>query len=213
MESNIFLYFCHRFSKLKTFSQFWTHCFIHFWQICQSVMSYIFENGSITSWFQVFLMWNKSNIWSISTLCILYVASELHPSLPHFFTILCLILCFLIIFFTADPAWKTADSSKQIAFQEPFTAEFKEVEPIEKKFFLSIYVPCHKKKKLYVSLVFKSLKIQLYDSSINIVRFTSKDWKILSCFVTLLKKAKNIVRRNRKGQTFKTYAKNWNQAE
>ena len=53
---------------------------------------------------------------------------------------------------------------------------------------MSIYVPCHKKKKLYASLVFKTLKIQLYGSSIDIVRLALKDREILSWFVTLLKK-------------------------
>ena len=68
-----------------------------------------------------------------------------------------------------------------------------------------IYVPCHKKKKLYASLVFKTLKIQLYDSSIDIVRLALKAREVFSWFVTLLKKPpKNIVRRNQKGQTFNT---------
>ena len=89
--------------------------------------------------------------------------------------------------FTTDPAWKTGNSSKQIAVQEYFTAAFKEVEPTEKYKFLWIYVPCYKKKKVYTSLVFKALKIQLYDSSIDIVRLASKNRKILSCFATLLK--------------------------
>ena len=53
---------------------------------------------------------------------------------------------------------------------------------------MSIYVPCHKKKKLYASLVFKTLKIQLYGASIDIVRLALKDREILSWFVTLLKK-------------------------
>lgn len=44
--------------------------------------------------------------------------------------------------FTADPAWKTGDSSKKIALQEHFTAAFKEVELTEKCKFLPIYVPC-----------------------------------------------------------------------
>ena len=117
-------------------------------------------------------------------------------------------------FFTADPAYKTGDSSKRIALLDYFTATFNRVEPTEKCNFLSIYVPCHKRKKLYASLVFKTLKIQLFDSSIDIVRLASKNPKTLSCFVTLLKKTlKNIVRRNRKGQRFNTLVKNWNQAE
>ena len=57
---------------------------------------------------------------------------------------------------------------------------------------MSIYVPCHKKKKLYASLVFKTLKIQLYGSSIDIVRLALKDREILSWFVTLLKKKRKI---------------------
>ena len=51
-----------------------------------------------------------------------------------------------------------------------------------------MYVPCHKKKKLYASLVFEALNIQLRDSSIEIVRLASKDREILSWIVTLLKK-------------------------
>ena len=90
-------------------------------------------------------------------------------------------------FFSADPAWKIGDSSEQIVLQGYFTAAFKEVEPTENYKFLSIYVPCHKKKKLCTSLIFNILKIELYDSSIDIVRLESKDRKILSCFVALLK--------------------------
>ena len=95
-------------------------------------------------------------------------------------------------FFTADPVWKTGDSSEKIALQNYFAAASKEVEPTEKYKFLSIYVPCHKKKKLYASIVFKTLKIQVYDSSIGIVRLASKDREILSWFVTLLKKPRKI---------------------
>ena len=95
------------------------------------------------------------------------------------------------IFFTAGPVWKTRDSSKQIPLQDYFTATFNEV-----------YI---KKKKLQASLVFKTLKIQLYDSSIDIERLASKDRETLSWFDTLLKKTpKNIVRRNQKRQTFNT---------
>ena len=89
-------------------------------------------------------------------------------------------------FFTEYPVWKTGDSG-QIALQICFTAVFKEVEPIEKYKSLSIYLPCHKKKKLYASLVFEALKIQPCDSSIDIVSLASKDQKILSWIVTLLK--------------------------
>ena len=97
------------------------------------------------------------------------------------------------------------DSSEQVPLQDYYTAAFNIVEPTEKYRFLSIYVPCHEKKKLYASLVFKTLKIMLYGSSIDIVRFASKDREMLSWFVTLLKKTpKNIVRRNQKGQTFNT---------
>ena len=109
-------------------------------------------------------------------------------------------------FFAADPVWKNA---LQIALQDYFIAAFKEVEPTEKYKFSSIYVPRHKKKKLYALLVFKTLKTQLYDSSIDIVRLASKDREILSWFVSLLKKrSKNIVWRNQKGHTFITYVKN-----
>ena len=50
--------------------------------------------------------------------------------------------------FSADPAWKTGDSRDQIALQEYLTAPFNEVGATKKYKFLSIYVPCHKKKKL-----------------------------------------------------------------
>ena len=116
--------------------------------------------------------------------------SSIYPAL---FTILCSILCFLIFFFTAGPAWKTRYLSEQIPLQDYFTVVFNEAEPTEKYKFLSIYVPCHKKKKLYASLVFKTLKIQLYDSSIDIVRLALKDREILSWFVTLLKKTRKIL--------------------
>ena len=96
-------------------------------------------------------------------MCTYDIASELHPSLPHLFTILGSILCFLIFFFTAGPVWKTRDSCEQIPLQDYFTAAFNQVEPTEKYKFLSIYEPCHKKKKLYASFVFKTLKTQLYD--------------------------------------------------
>ena len=142
----------------------------------------------ITLWFQALVMGKKSNIWSINTMCTYDIASELHPSLPHLFTILCSILCFFIFFFTAGPVWKIRDSCEQIPLQDYFTAAFNQVEPTEKYKFLSIYEPCHKKKKLYASFVFKTLKIQLYDFSIDIVRLASKDREILSWFVTLLKK-------------------------
>ena len=71
-------------------------------------------------------MWNKSNLRSINTVCTHYISSELHPSLPHLLIILSSILCFLIIYFTLDPAWKAEDSSEQIKLQEYFTAAFKE---------------------------------------------------------------------------------------
>ena len=58
----------------------------------------ICSRNIITLWFQALVMWNKSNFWSVNTMCTHYIASELHPSLPHLFTILCSILCFLIIF-------------------------------------------------------------------------------------------------------------------
>ena len=43
--------------------------------------------------------------------------------------------------FTANPAWKAQESSKQIALQKYFTAVFKEVESTTKYKLLSIYVP------------------------------------------------------------------------
>ena len=91
-------------------------------------------------------------------------------------------------FFTEYPVWITGDSSGQIALQIYFTAMFKKLEPIEKHNSLSMCVPCHKKKKLYASLVLEALKIQLCDSSIDIVSLASKDREILSWIVTLLKK-------------------------
>ena len=73
-----------------------------------------------------------------------------------------------------------------------------------------MYVPCHKKKKLYASLVFEALNIQLRDSSIEIVSLASKDREILSWIVTLLKKTSKKSPENKKGQTFNTCVKNWN---
>ena len=66
-------------------------------------------------------MWNISNFWLTN-----YIASELYPSPPHLFAILCSIISFVITFFTADPAWETGDSSEQIPLQEHFTAAFKQ---------------------------------------------------------------------------------------
>ena len=128
-------------------------------------------------------MWNKSNFWSINTMCEHYIASELHRFLPHLFTMLYSVFMLFNYFFTADSVWKTGDSSEHITLQDCFTAAFEEVEQTEKYKFLSIYVPCHKKKKLHASLVFKTLNIQLYDSSVNIVRLASKNREILSWFV------------------------------
>ena len=64
-------------------------------------------------------------------MCTHYIASELHPSFPHLFTILCSSLCFKILF-TEYPVWITGDSSTQIALQIYLTAVFKEIESIEK---------------------------------------------------------------------------------
>ena len=96
-----------------------------------SIKKAICGRNIITLWFQALVMGKKSNIWSINTMCTYDIASELHPSLPHLFTILCSILCFLIFFFTAGPAWKTRDLSEQIPSQDYFTAVFNEVEPTE----------------------------------------------------------------------------------
>ena len=126
-------------------------------------------------------------------MCTSYIASERYPSLPHLFTILCPIICFLLIILLQILLGKqiqVGDSSKQIVWQEYFKVAFKAVEPTEKYKFLFVYAPCHKKKKLYPSLAFKTLKIQFYDSSIDIIRLMSKEQKILSCFVTLLKNKK-----------------------
>ena len=46
VQSNIFLYFSDRFSKLKMFFPFLDPLFLHCWQICQNEMSHFFENGS-----------------------------------------------------------------------------------------------------------------------------------------------------------------------
>ena len=61
-----------------------------------------------------------------------------------------------------DPTWNNADRNKQIALQEYFTDAFKEIETSEVYKFLSTFVPTHKKKKLYASLVLKTLHMQLY---------------------------------------------------
>ena len=123
-------------------------------------------------------------------MCTYDIASELHPSLPHLFTILCSILCFLI-FFLLQVLFGKLETQASKFHQKIILQAFNEVEPTEKYKFLSIYVPCPK-KKLYASLVFKTLKIQLYDSSIDIVKLASKDREILSWFVTLLKKTRKI---------------------
>ena len=173
----------------------------------------ICSRNIITLWFQALVMGNKNNFWSINTMCTHHIASELHSSLPHLFTILYSILCFLIIFYCRS-CLGNWELKQEIALLDYFTAAFKEVEPTENYKFLWLDGPCHKKKKLYASLVFKTLKIQLYDSSIDIVRLASKHRKILSWFITLLKKTpKNIVGKNREGQTFNTYIKNSDQTE
>ena len=46
LQSNIFMYFCDRFSKLKCFFRFLDRYFLHLWQICLNEMSHFFENGS-----------------------------------------------------------------------------------------------------------------------------------------------------------------------
>ena len=86
-----------------------------------------------------------------------------------------------------DPTWNNADSTEQIALQEYFTGAFKEIDTSGDYKFLSTFVPTHKKKKLYASLVLKTLHIQLYHSSLDIVRLVSEDPKTLSIFVKLLK--------------------------
>ena len=105
-------------------------------------------------------MINSHNVYTL--FCIW--TSSISPTYFHH-----IVLNFMLCnsFFAADPVWKTA---LQIALQDYFIAAFKEVEPTEKYKFSSIYVPRHKKKKLYALLVFKTLKTQLYDSSIDIVR-------------------------------------------
>ena len=115
------------------------------------------------------------NYYNVYTLYCIWTSSISPASFHH------IVLNFMLfnIFFTAGPVWKTRDSSEQIPLQDYFTAAFNQVEPTEKYKFLSIYVPYHKKKKLYASLVFKTLKTQLYDSSIDIVRLATKDRKIL----------------------------------
>ena len=48
LQSNIFLYFCDKFRKLKILIPFLGRYFLHFWQICQNNMTHFFENGSLT---------------------------------------------------------------------------------------------------------------------------------------------------------------------
>ena len=56
LQSNIFLYFCDRCSKLKRFFfHFWTYYFFHFCLICQNKMLHIFENGSYSSLWKVLI--------------------------------------------------------------------------------------------------------------------------------------------------------------
>ena len=70
--------------------------------------------------------------------------------------------------------------------QEYFTGAFKEIETSGDYKFLSTFVPTHKKKKVYASWV-KTLHMQLYHSSVDIVLLVSEDPKTLSIFVKLLK--------------------------
>ena len=86
-----------------------------------------------------------------------------------------------------DPIWNNANSTEQIALQEYFTGAFKEIKTSGDCKFLSTLIPTHKKKKLYGSLVLKTLHIQVYYSSVDFVRLVSEDPKTLSIFVELLK--------------------------
>ena len=86
-----------------------------------------------------------------------------------------------------NPTWNNADSKEQIALQEYFTGAFKEIDTSGDYKLLSTFVRTHKKKKLYASLVLKTLHIQLNHSSVDIVCLVSEDAKTLSVFVKLLK--------------------------
>ena len=89
-----------------------------------------------------------------------------------------------------DPAWKTGDSSEQITVQEYFTVAFKDIDQTKAKKFLSIHVPEHKMKKLYASLVLRTLTIQLHHSLVDIMRLESTYRRILSIFIKLFEKNK-----------------------
>ena len=89
-----------------------------------------------------------------------------------------------------EPPWKTGNSSKQIAVQEYFTAVFKDIDQTKVNKFLSIHVREHKMKKLYASLVLRTLKIQLHHSWVDIVRLVSTDRETLPMFIKLLEKNK-----------------------
>ena len=89
-----------------------------------------------------------------------------------------------------DPPWKTGDSNEQTAVQEYFTAVFKDIDQTKANKFLSIHVPEHKMKKLYASLVLRTLTIHLHHSLVDIVRLVSTDRKTLSMFIKLLEKNK-----------------------
>ena len=57
LQSNIFRYFCDRFSKLKMFFPFLDRYFLHFWEICQNEMSHFFDNGSLAFKGRLLLAW------------------------------------------------------------------------------------------------------------------------------------------------------------
>ena len=46
LQSDIFLYYCDKFSKLKMFFCILNRYFLYSWPICQNEMSHFFENGS-----------------------------------------------------------------------------------------------------------------------------------------------------------------------
>ena len=59
--------------------------------------------------------------------------------------------------------------------QEYFTGAFREIETSGGYKSPSPFVTTHQKKKLYASLVLKNLHIQLYHSSVDIVRLKTDD--------------------------------------
>ena len=135
-----------------------------------------------------------------------------YPSFPHLFTVLYSILCFLIFLLLKVLFGKLDTQVSKFYYKIILQSRLmKYSQPKNTSFCRYMYLVI-KKKTLYASLVFKTLKIHLYDPSINIVR-PGKIRKYCPGLSHYWKKTKNIVWRNKKGQTFNTYIKNRNQAE